>query len=164
VTSCFDEGARNGGPSDVNQLLGKSLSRQMALGDAGVKMGWPCFGAGGSNFRMLHTNISIYGGVNAPDRWQMAFYVYIMASRRNGTLYIGSTDDLARRVFEHQSRVRGFTARYGCTMLVWFEQHETRESALIRERRMKEWRRSWKLMVIEENNPDWRNLALEFLG
>ncbi|HWT51077.1 MAG TPA: GIY-YIG nuclease family protein [Caulobacter sp.] len=94
----------------------------------------------------------------------MAFFVYIMASGRNGTLYIGSTDDLARRVFEHQSRIRGFTAKYGCTMLVWSEQHETRESALIRERRMKEWRRSWKLMAIEEHNPEWRDLGQEFLG
>jgi putative endonuclease len=94
----------------------------------------------------------------------MAFFVYIMANQRNGTLYIGSTDDLARRVFEHQSRVRGFTAKYACTKLVWCEQHETREGALIRERRMKEWRRSWKLMVIEEDNPDWRDLSLEFLG
>jgi putative endonuclease len=94
----------------------------------------------------------------------MAFFVYIMANQRNGTLYIGSTDDLARRVFEHQSRVRGFTAKHGCTKLVWCEQHETREGALIRERRMKEWRRSWKLMIIEEENPDWRDLGLEFLG
>lgn len=94
----------------------------------------------------------------------MAFSVYIMASRRNGTLYIGSTDDLDRRVFEHQSQVRGFTAKHGCTMLVWHEQHDTRESALIRERRIKEWRRSWKLMLIEESNPDWRDLSLEFVG
>ncbi|MFC4440728.1 GIY-YIG nuclease family protein [Caulobacter henricii] len=94
----------------------------------------------------------------------MAFHVYIMASRRNGTLYIGHTDDLARRVFEHQSRERGFTAKYGCTMLVWCELHETRESAQIRERQMKEWRRVWKLRLIEESNPDWRDLAQDFLG
>ena len=94
----------------------------------------------------------------------MTFFVYIMASGRNGTLYIGSTDDLGRRVFEHQSRVSGFTAKYGCTMLVWYEAHETRESAVLRERRMKEWRRSWKLMLIEEMNPGWRDLSLEFIG
>jgi putative endonuclease len=92
------------------------------------------------------------------------FSVYIMASRRNGTLYTGYTDDLARRVFEHQSRERGFTARYGCTMLVWHEEHETRESAWKRERQIKEWRRVWKLQLIEASNPDWRDLALEFLG
>jgi len=94
----------------------------------------------------------------------MPFAVYIMASRRNGTLYTGYTDDLARRVFEHQSRERGFTARYGCTMLVWYEIHETRESAWIRERRIKRWRRVWKLQLIETANPDWRDLAAEFLG
>jgi putative endonuclease len=94
----------------------------------------------------------------------MAFYVYIMASQRNGTLYIGSTDDLARRVFEHKSRILGFTARYACTMLVWHEAHDTRESAVIREYRMKEWRRSWKLMLIESDNPNWRDLGEEFLG
>ncbi len=94
----------------------------------------------------------------------MAFHVYIMASRRNGTLYIGSTDDLARRVYEHQTRERGFTARYGCTLLVWYEIHDSRESALIRERQMKEWRRVWKLRLIETSNPDWRDLAQEFLG
>jgi putative endonuclease len=94
----------------------------------------------------------------------MVFHVYIMASKRNGTLYIGSTDDLARRVFEHQSRLSGFTAKYGCTLLVWHETHETRESAVIRERQMKEWRRVWKLKLIEETNPDWRDLAEDFLG
>jgi len=94
----------------------------------------------------------------------MAFFVYIMASQRNGTLYVGSTDDIGRRVFEHQSRIRGFTATYGCTLLVWLETHDSRESALIRERRIKEWRRVWKLQMIEAANPDWRDLALEFLG
>ncbi|MBO9543281.1 GIY-YIG nuclease family protein [Caulobacter sp.] len=94
----------------------------------------------------------------------MAFYVYIMASRRNGTLYTGSTDDLGRRVFEHKSQVTGFTAKYGCTMLVWSEVHDGRESALIRERQIKEWRRVWKLQLIEAANPDWRDLGLEFLG
>lgn len=94
----------------------------------------------------------------------MAFFVYIMANQRNGTLYVGSTDDIARGVFEHQSRVRGFTAKYGCTMLAWLEVHDSRESALIRERQIKEWKRLWKLRLIEETNPDWRDLALEFLG
>ena len=90
----------------------------------------------------------------------MAFFVYIMASGKNGTLYIGSTDDLARRVHEHQSKAQpGFTARYGCTHLVWFEAHEAREDALLRERRLKEWRRSWKLLLIEARNPEWRDLA-----
>jgi putative endonuclease len=94
----------------------------------------------------------------------MAFHVYIMASRRNGTLYVGSTDDLARRVFEHKSLQRGFTARYGCTLLVWCEAGGSREGALTRERQIKEWRRVWKLQLIEKANPDWRDLGLEFLG
>ncbi|HRD46347.1 MAG TPA: GIY-YIG nuclease family protein [Caulobacter sp.] len=89
----------------------------------------------------------------------MSFYTYIVASRRNGTIYIGSTDDIVKRVFEHKQRVRpGFTSRYDCTLLVWYEVHETREAAFRRERRLKEWRRSWKLMLIEDRNPTWRDL------
>ena len=87
------------------------------------------------------------------------FYTYILASQRNGTLYTGSTDDLSKRVFEHREKARpGFTAKYGVTMLVWFENYEMRESAFRRERQIKEWRRSWKLRLIEERNPDWRDL------
>jgi putative endonuclease len=90
----------------------------------------------------------------------MAFYVYIVASRRNGTLYIGHTDDLARRIWEHQEKVRpGFTRKYDVGILVWYEVHDTRESALVRERQMKKWRRLWKLELIERTNPGWRDLA-----
>ncbi len=86
----------------------------------------------------------------------MAFYVYIIASRRNGTVYTGMTDDLGRRIWEHKSgAIPGFTAKYGCDRLVWFEALETREAAILRERRIKEWRRSWKLRLIEEANPRW---------
>ena len=89
----------------------------------------------------------------------MAFYVYIVANRRNGAIYIGMTDDLGHRVHQHKTKVfPGFTARYGCDKLVWYETHDTRESAFLRERRMKEWRRSWKLMLIEEANPTWADL------
>jgi putative endonuclease len=89
----------------------------------------------------------------------MSFYVYIVASRPYGTLYIGHTDDLARRVFEHREKVRpGFTARYGVTRLVWFETFESREGAFRRERQMKEWRRKWKIELIEEMNPRWDDL------
>jgi putative endonuclease len=92
----------------------------------------------------------------------MSFYVYILASRRNGTLYIGMTDDLNRRVFQHQEGVfPGFTKKYGVKILVWFEQHETRESAFRRERALKKWNRAWKLALIERSNPTWRDLALE---
>lgn len=89
----------------------------------------------------------------------MSFYTYIVASRRNGTIYIGSTDNLVKRVTEHKQRLKpGFTSRYDCTILVWYEVHETREGAFRRERQIKEWRRSWKLMLIEERNPTWRDL------
>ena len=87
-------------------------------------------------------------------------YVYILASDRNGTIYIGSTDDLARRVYEHQQKVRsGFTSRHGVNRLVWVEAHETRESAHLRERQMKERERAWKLRLIEGENPDWADLS-----
>ena len=90
----------------------------------------------------------------------MSFWVYILASRRNGTLYIGMTDDLVRRVWQHrQGLILGFTKKYGIKMLVWYEQHETRESALRRERQMKKWNRAWKLDVIERFNPAWNDLA-----
>ena len=90
------------------------------------------------------------------------FYVYILASSRNGTLYIGQTDNLNRRVFEHKSgAVPGFTARYEVKKLVWFEAHESRETALITEKRMKKWNREWKLALIEMDNPDWDDLALK---
>ena len=92
----------------------------------------------------------------------MSFWVYILASRRNGTLYIGMTDDLVRRAWENRTgAVRGFTRQYGIKMLVWFEQHETRESALQRERRLKKWNRAWKLQLIERFNPSWKDLADE---
>ncbi len=89
----------------------------------------------------------------------MAFYVYILASQRNGTLYIGSTESLIKRMYEHRDKVRpGFTARYGVDRLVWYEQFETREGAFRRERRMKKWNRLWKLELIERFNPGWRDL------
>ncbi len=92
----------------------------------------------------------------------MAFYTYILASDRNGTLYVGMTDDLNRRMFEHQSKaIPGFTAKYGVTKLVWYQQFETREAAFSRERAIKKWNRLWKLRLIERFNPGWRDLALD---
>jgi putative endonuclease len=89
----------------------------------------------------------------------MSFYVYILASRRNGTLYTGMTDNLVARTWQHrQGIVRGFTKEYGVKTLVWFEQHETRESALLRERQIKKWKRKWKLEMIEKMNPAWHDL------
>ena len=85
--------------------------------------------------------------------------VYMMASRRNGTIYIGVTSDLAKRAWEHrEGRIEGFTRKYGCKLLVWFEHHAKIEAAIKREKQMKEWRRAWKLRVIEETNPDWNDL------
>ena len=87
------------------------------------------------------------------------FYTYIVASRRNGTIYTGMTDDIARRIYEHKEKVLpGFAARHGCDRLVWYEVHDSREAAFTRERQIKEWRRSWKLMLIEKANPAWSDL------
>jgi putative endonuclease len=90
------------------------------------------------------------------------FYAYIMASGRNGTIYVGSTDCLPRRVEQHRTGAfPGFTKTYGVKLLVWFECFETRSGAFRRERQIKEWRRSWKLLLIEEANPTWRDLGEE---
>jgi putative endonuclease len=89
----------------------------------------------------------------------MAFYVYILASRRNGTLYIGMTDNLIQRVWMHRNgALPGFTRKHGVKTLVRYEQYESRESALTRERQMKRWNRTWKLQVIERMNPRWADL------
>ncbi|KQT31851.1 hypothetical protein ASG29_08105 [Sphingomonas sp. Leaf412] len=86
-------------------------------------------------------------------------YVYIMASARNGTLYIGVTSNLLKRVWEHREDIaEGFTRRYGCKILVWFEVHDRIDDAIRREKQMKEWRRAWKLRQIEAMNPDWHDL------
>jgi len=90
--------------------------------------------------------------------------VYILASRRNGTLYTGVTSSLKKRVWEHKNDlVEGFTKRYGVHILVWHELHSNMESAITREKAIKEWKRRWKLELIEEMNPDWRDLYDELL-
>jgi putative endonuclease len=90
----------------------------------------------------------------------MTFVVYMLASRRNGTLYVGMTDNLIGRVWQHKAGViRGFTQAYGVKTLVWYEVHETREAAITRERQLKKWNRAWKLKLIEESNSAWRDLA-----
>jgi putative endonuclease len=89
----------------------------------------------------------------------MNFYVYILASKRNGTLYVGMTDDLVKRVWMHETDVLpGFTRDHGVKTLVWYEVHDSRESAFARERQIKKWNRSWKLELIEKMNPSWRDL------
>jgi putative endonuclease len=90
------------------------------------------------------------------------FFVYILASQRNGTLYVGVTNDLSRRVGEHKSgAVPGFTRQYGIHQLVYFEEHASILEAREREHRMKRWKRAWKLELIEKLNPDWRDLVSE---
>jgi len=91
--------------------------------------------------------------------------VYMLASERNGTLYIGVTSDLIKRVWQHkESLAEGFTKKYGVKMLVWYEQHETMESAICKEKAMKKWLREWKLKTIEQTNPDWSDLWPEITG
>ena len=86
-------------------------------------------------------------------------YVYIMASKPNGTLYIGVTSDLPGRVYQHKhDLVEGFTNKYQVHTLVWFEQHDEIERAILREKQIKKWRRAWKIRAIQEMNPDWRDL------
>lgn len=87
------------------------------------------------------------------------FFVYIMASAKNGTIYIGMTNDLVRRVFEHKnSLVDGFSKKYGSKSLVYFEQHDTADHVMTREKQMKKWYRKWKLELIEKTNPKWNDL------
>jgi len=90
--------------------------------------------------------------------------VYILASRRNGTLYVGVTSDLVKRVWEHKNDlVEGFTKRYGVHTLIWYEPHGTMISAIGREKAIKEWKRRWKLELIERSNPEWRDLYADLL-
>ena len=85
--------------------------------------------------------------------------VYILTNRRNGTLYVGVTSNLPNRIWEHKSKVvKGFTSKYNLDKLVWYEIHETMESAIQREKAIKYWRRRWKLKTITEMNPHWRDL------
>jgi len=92
-------------------------------------------------------------------------YVYILASRRNGTLYIGVTNSLVRRVFEHKHNlVEGFTKKYNVHKLVYYEIHDGIEEAITREKQIKKWNRKWKLKLIEEKNSQWKDLYDEILG
>jgi putative endonuclease len=95
----------------------------------------------------------------------MSYFVYLLCSRRNGTLYCGVTNSLLRRVYEHKCKqVEGFTRKYGVDKLVWYEPHDDINEAIIREKRIKRWRRQWKLNLIEQENPKWRDLYWELGG
>ncbi len=87
------------------------------------------------------------------------FFVYIVTNKRNGTLYVGHTDDLSLRIYEHKEKVfKGFAAKHSCDQLVWFATHETRDGAFKRERRIKKWERGWKLQAVEILNLLWADL------
>lgn len=91
--------------------------------------------------------------------------VYLLATKKNGTLYIGVTSNLVARTWQHREHaVEGFTTRYNVTKLVWYELHTTMESAILREKRLKKWNREWKLRLVDEMNPEWRDLWEEIVG
>ncbi|WP_376988452.1 GIY-YIG nuclease family protein [Bosea sp. R86505] len=89
----------------------------------------------------------------------MAYFLYLMASKRSGTLYLGVTNDLARRIHEHKAKQNaGFTSRYDVDRLVWYEEFADIRDAIDREKVLKKWRRAWKITLIEEINPEWKDL------
>ena len=91
----------------------------------------------------------------------MAYCVYMLASGRHGTLYVGVTNDLARQIFEHKERLaQGFTSKCSVKCLVWYEAYERIDEAIAREKALKKWRRDWKIRLIEEMNPEWEDLYL----
>jgi putative endonuclease len=93
------------------------------------------------------------------------YFVYILASRRNGTLYVRVTNDVMRRTYQHQNDlVDGFTKKYGVHILVWFEMHGDIRNAIAREKRLKRWNRAWKIRLIEESNSGWNDLYGRLLG
>ncbi len=94
----------------------------------------------------------------------MQYYVYILASQRNGTLYVGVTNDLVKRVYEHKQKlVDGFTKKYGLGILVYYESTGDIMGAIQREKQIKKWNRAWKLRLIEKSNPDWKDLYLQII-
>jgi putative endonuclease len=92
------------------------------------------------------------------------YYIYILASKKNGTLYIGMTNDLVRRISEHKSGlIEGFTKKYSINRLVYYESTEVVNAAILREKQLKKWKRQWKVELIEKSNPDWRDLSEAFI-
>ena len=90
------------------------------------------------------------------------YYVYILATKQNGTLYIGVTNDLQRRIYEHKNHlIDGFTKKYNIHQLVYYEETTDIQSALQREKQLKAWQRKWKIELIEHSNPEWKNLSLK---
>lgn len=92
------------------------------------------------------------------------YYVYILASGMNGTLYIGITSDLKKRVWEHKNKVvKGFTSEYGVDRLVYYDQTSDAREAILKEKQMKKWERAWKIRLIEEDNPEWNDLYFDII-
>jgi putative endonuclease len=92
-----------------------------------------------------------------------SYYVYILANKRNGTLYIGLTNDIKRRMLEHKNKIfKGFTQKYNLNILVYFEELESYYDAYTREKQLKKWRRIWKLSLIEKDNSEWKDLSKEW--
>jgi putative endonuclease len=91
-----------------------------------------------------------------------SYFIYILASKRNGTLYVGVTNNLIRRIFEHKNNlIFGFTSKYEVHTLVYFEETNDVDSALIREKQLKKWNRQWKIELIEKENPEWKDLSID---
>ena len=91
------------------------------------------------------------------------YYVYILTNKKNGTIYIGMTNDLERRIFEHKNKlIDGFTKKYCLDKLIYFEQFNYVNDAILREKRLKKWKRQWKICLIEEDNPKWHDLASDW--
>jgi putative endonuclease len=121
--------------------------------------------------KRLYRTLSVGSRLRGNDVWgedgtvEKQPVVYLLASRRHGTLYIGVTSNLPKRMQEHrEGLIPGFTREYGVRRLVWFEAHETIEAAILREKQLKQWRRAWKIELIETTNPHWEDLAVTMLG
>ncbi|NDE90191.1 MAG: GIY-YIG nuclease family protein [Alphaproteobacteria bacterium] len=90
------------------------------------------------------------------------FFVYILTNKKHGTLYIGMTNNIGRRIYEHQNGlIEGFTKKYNLKKLIYYEHYETHDEAFTRERRLKDWNRDWKIKLIETNNPEWKDISTE---
>jgi putative endonuclease len=110
-----------------------------------------------------HSGVRVFARARNPSLvLMMAYYVYLLASKKNGTLYLGVTNNIVRRIYEHKTKVvDGFTTRYGVDKLVWFEIYDDALTAIAREKELKKWRRDWKIRLIEENNLEWIDLYPE---
>ncbi|MCK9393913.1 MAG: GIY-YIG nuclease family protein [Candidatus Paceibacterota bacterium] len=92
-----------------------------------------------------------------------SYFVYILSNKKNGVLYVGVTNDICRRIYEHKHKiVEGFSSKYNLSILVYYEETSSIESAIEKEKRLKKWNREWKVRLVEENNPEWRDLSRDF--